>query len=238
MSIRAHAPDGPSLLLTKPLLAAVAAAALSFGAHAQSANTPIKVGFMLPYTGTYASLGNMIENGFKLYVDEQGGKLAGREIQYFKVDDESEPSKATDNVNKLIKRDNVDVLVGTVHSGVALAMAKAAKENNTLLIIPNAGADAITGPMCGANIVRSSFSNWQPAYAMGKVAASRGWKKAVVISWDNAAGKESNGGFAEAFTAGVGQIAKELYLPFPKVEFQPLLTEIASRALSDRVLQP
>ena len=74
---------------------------------------------MLPYTGTYAALGNAIENGFKLYVQEQGGKLGGREIQYFKVDDESEPSKATDNVNKLIKRDNVDVLVGTVHSGVA-----------------------------------------------------------------------------------------------------------------------
>ena len=85
---------------------------------------PIKVGLMLPYTGTFAALGNAIENGFKLYVQEQGGKLGGREIQYFKVDDESDPSKATDNVNKLIKRDNVDVLVGTVHSGVALAMAQ------------------------------------------------------------------------------------------------------------------
>src|SRR5678815_5902982 len=85
----------------------------------------------LPYSGTYAALGTAIENGFRLYVQEQGGKLGGREVQYFKVDDESEPPKATDNVNKLIKRDNVDVLVGTVHSGVALAMAKAAKDNNT-----------------------------------------------------------------------------------------------------------
>ncbi len=129
---------------------------------------------MLPYSGTYAALGNAIENGFKLYVDEQGGKLGGREIEYVKVDDESEPSKATDNVNKLIKRDNVDVLVGTVHSGVALAMAKAAKDSNTLLIVPNAGADAVTGPMCAPNIFRSSFSNWQPAYAMGEVAAQEG----------------------------------------------------------------
>ncbi len=40
---------------------------------------------------------------------EQGGKLAGREIEFVKVDDESDPAKATDNVNKLIKRDNVDV---------------------------------------------------------------------------------------------------------------------------------
>ena len=85
---------------------------------------------MLPATGTYAALGDMIEKGFKLHVQEQGGKLAGREIQYFKVDDESDPSKATDNVNKLIKRDNVDVLVGTVHSGVALAMASGEGEQH------------------------------------------------------------------------------------------------------------
>jgi len=212
----------------KTTLLAAALATCAFSVSAQNA-APIKVGFMLPYTGTYASLGNMIESGFKLYVQEQGGKLAGREIQYFKVDDESEPSKATDNVNKLIKRDNVDVLVGTVHSGVALAMAKAAKDNNTLLIIPNAGADAITGPMCGANIVRSSFSNWQPAFAMGKVAAEKGAKKAITITWNYAAGAESVKGFREAFEKGGGAVVKDLNLPFPGVEFQALLTEIAAQ---------
>jgi branched-chain amino acid transport system substrate-binding protein len=210
------------------LAAASTLAFVTFGAHAQAGGA-IKVGFMLPYTGTYASLGNMIESGFKLYVQEQGGKLGGREIQYFKVDDESEPSKATDNVNKLIKRDQVDVLVGTVHSGVALAIAKAAKESNTLLIIPNAGADAITGPLCGPNIVRSSFSNWQPAYAMGKVAAEKGHKKAITITWNYAAGSESVKGFAEAFEKGGGKVVKELNLPFPGVEFQALLTEIAAQ---------
>ena len=212
----------------RTLGAAAAALALSSMVQAQTA-APIKVGFMLPYTGTFAALGNMIENGFKLYVQEQGGKLAGREIQYFKVDDESEPSKAADNVGKLIKRDQVDVLVGTVHSGVALGMAKAAKDNNTLLIIPNAGADAITGPLCASNIVRSSFSNWQPAFAMGKVAAEKGHKKAITITWNYAAGNESVKGFTEAFEKGGGKVVKELNLPFPGVEFQALLTDIASQ---------
>jgi branched-chain amino acid transport system substrate-binding protein len=196
---------------------------------AQAQQAPIKVGLMLPYTGTFAALGNMIENGFKLYVQEQGGKLSGREIQYFKVDDESDPSKATDNVNKLIKRDNVDVIVGTVHSGVALAMAKAAKENNTLLIVPNAGADAITGPMCGPNIVRSSFSNWQPGYSTGVVAAQKGYKRAMTITWTYAAGQETVKGFTEAFEKGGGKVVKDLNLPFPNVEFQALLTEIAAQ---------
>jgi branched-chain amino acid transport system substrate-binding protein len=209
------------------LYAALAAltAAATFDAHSQA---KIKVGLMLPYSGTYAALGTAIENGFKLYVAEQGGKLGGREIEYFKVDDESDPSKATDNTNKLVKRDNVDVLVGTVHSGVVMAMAKVAKDNDTLLIIPNAGAVAVTGPMCAQNIFRSSFSNWQPGYAMGEVAAQKGFKKAVTITWKYAAGDESVGGFKEAFEKGGGQVVKELSLPFPNVEFQPLLTEIAS----------
>jgi branched-chain amino acid transport system substrate-binding protein len=204
------------------LIAALLAAS---GAQAQA---KLKVGLMLPATGTYAQLGTAIENGFRLYVAEHGGKLGGRDIEFVKVDDESDPAKATDNVNKLIKRDNVDVLVGSVHSGVAMAMAKVAKDTGTLLIVPNAGADAVTGPMCAPNIFRSSFSNWQPGYAMGDVMAKKGHKKVVTITWKYAAGDESVNGFKEGFEKNGGKVDKQLTLPFPNVEFQALLTEIAA----------
>lgn len=215
----------------KPLFTALAIAALAATTSSPvlAQGAPIKVGLMLPATGTFAALGDAIEKGFKLHVQEQGGKLAGREVQYFKVDDESDPAKATDNVNKLIKRDQVDVLVGTVHSGVALAMARAARDSNTLLIVPNAGADAITGAQCAPNIFRSSFSNWQPGYAAGVVAAGKGYKRAMSITWNYAAGNEAVKGFTEGFEKGGGKLLKELSLPFPGVEFQALLTEIAAQ---------
>jgi branched-chain amino acid transport system substrate-binding protein len=206
----------------------VAASALTAMPVKAQTTGKLKVGLMLPATGTFAALGTAIENGFRLYVTEQGGKLGGREIEFVKVDDESDPAKATDNVNKLVKRDNVDVLVGTVHSGVAMAMAKVAKDTGTLLIVPNAGADAVTGAMCAPNIFRSSFSNWQPGYAMGEVVAKRGHKKVVTITWKYAAGDESVRGFKEAFEKSGGKVVKELNLPFPNVEFQALLTEIAA----------
>ncbi len=213
--------------LTRLALVALAFGCASGIGNAQQAK--LKVGLMLPYSGTFTALGVAIENGFKLSVEQQGGKLGGREIEYVKVDDESDPAKATDNVNKLIKRDNVDVIVGTVHSGVAMAMAKAAKESGTVLIVPNAGADAVTGPMCAQNIFRSSFSNWQPAFAMGEVAAKQEKKKtAITITWKYAAGDESVGGFKEGFEKSGGKVVKELNVPFPNVEFQALLTEIAA----------
>lgn len=49
-------------------------------------------------------------------------------------------------------------LVGSVHSGVAMAMARVAKDSGTILIVPNARADAVTGSMCAPNICRSSLS--------------------------------------------------------------------------------
>jgi branched-chain amino acid transport system substrate-binding protein len=208
------------------------AVAMSFAPLVQAqaqAQPPLKVGLMLPYTGTFTALGNMIEMGFRLYVQEQGGKLGGREIQYVKVDDESNPSKATDNVNRLIRRDNVDVIIGTVHSGVALAMARAAKESNTLLIVPTAGAGAITGPMCAPNIFRSSLSNWQASYATGMAAAQKGYKRAMTVTWNFTAGQEMVKGFNEAFAKGGGKVIKDLAVPFPSVEFQAMLTEIAGQ---------
>ena len=104
-----------------------------------------------------------------------------------------------------------------------------AQHTKTLLIIPNAGADVITGPLCAPNIFRTSFTNWQPAYAMGKVAAERGHKKAITITWNYAAGTESAKGFAEGFEKGGGKVEQNLTLPFPNVEYQALLTQIASQ---------
>jgi len=189
---------------------------------------PLKVGLMLPYTGTYAALGNAITNAFKLYVAEKGGKLAGRDIEYVVLDDESEPAKAVDNANRIVNRDKVDVLVGTVHSGVQAGMVKVARESGVLSIIPNAGFGAATGALCARNIFRTSFSNWQTIHALGKVMWDKGHKTAAWITHKYAAGEEMFGGFKEGYEKVGGRIVKDLWLPFPNVEFQALITEIAA----------
>ena len=188
----------------------------------------IKVGFMLPYSGTYARLGEAITNGFKLAVEQNGGTIGGVKVRYFTVDSEADPAKAPENTNRLLKRDDVDVLVGPVHSGVAIGMAKIAGGSDALLIVPNAGADQITGPLCAPNIFRTSFSNWQPGYGTGAMMARDGYKTAVTLTWKYAAGEQQVNGFKEAFEKGGGKVIRDLTLPFPQVEFQPYLTEIAS----------
>ncbi len=209
-------------------LIGAASTGLLLPAMARAQGGKIRVGLMLPYTGTFAQLGVAIENGFRLAIDEQGGKLGGREIEYFKVDDESEPSKGIENANKLVQRDKVDVLVGTVHSGVQMGIHKVARDSGVLSLIPNAGVHIATRAQCAPNVFRTSFTNSQPTRALGAAMVAKGHKKAVWITWKYAAGDEAFEGFKEGYTAAGGTIIKELGLPFPNVEFQALLTEIAA----------
>lgn len=101
---------------------------------ARAQSDKVRVGFMLPYTGAFAPLGVAIENGFRMALGEQGGKLGGREVEFFKVDDESNPPKGVENATRLVQRDKVDVLIGTVHSGVQLGICFVAQSSPAKLV--------------------------------------------------------------------------------------------------------
>lgn len=195
---------------------------------ARAQSEKVRVGLMLPYTGAFAPLGVAIENGFRMALSEQGGKLGGREIEFFKVDDESNPAKGIENATRLVQRDKVDVLIGTVHSGVQMGIHKVARDSGVLNLIPNAGVHIATRAQCAPNVFRTSFTNSQPTLALGKAMVANGHKKAVWITYSYAAGDEAFEGFEQSYTAAGGTIMKKLSLPFPGMEFQALLTEIAS----------
>lgn len=187
----------------------------------------LRVGLMLPFTGTFAQLGTSNSNGFRMAIQERGGKLGGREVEFVTVDDEAEPSKAIENANKLVQKERVDVLVGTVHSGVQMGVQKVARESGVLNIICNAGLHAATRELCAPNIFRSSFSNSQASFPLGHALVARGLKKVVWITWKYAAGDESFEGFDEGYRKAGGSIIKSIGVPFPSVEFQAQLSEIA-----------
>src|SRR5437868_3233620 len=218
-------------LSRRAVLAAASAAAASAVLPRRSfaaSKAKIKIGLLLPYSGTYASLGNNITDAMKLAATEHKNKLAGREIEWVAVDDESDPAKAPANVNKLVVGDKVDILTGPVHSGVAMAMMQIVRQEKTLTIVTNAGAQAVTGQLCAPNVFRTSFSNWQTSYPCADVVLKDGRKKAVLMFWNYSFGQESMAAFKEGFTKGGGTIVKEIPVPFPTTEFQANLSEIAA----------
>src|ERR1039458_9297192 len=74
-----------------------AGAASAFGSYVRPSyaqSGALRIGVLLPFSGTYAPLGEAIMHSLELYTNLHGGKLAGRDISFVKVEDYSAPPTA------------------------------------------------------------------------------------------------------------------------------------------------
>jgi len=219
----------PALTRRQFVLGTSAAAAVAAGpwvrrSHAQGA--PVKIGLVLPYTGVYAVLGESITQGMELAFARENWTVAGRKIEMIKEDDEMKPPVGIRKTEKLIDSDKVDILTGPVHSGILMGMRDKVHSSKTILIVSNAGADAISRDRCSKWIFRASFSNWQPNAPMGPWVANHVSKEVFIAAPNYQAGKDQLGAFKETFVPAGGKIIGEDYPKLGETDYAPYLTKI------------
>jgi len=188
---------------------------------------PIKIGTVLSYSGVYAAIGEEITNAMELAFAEVGGAIDGRPLQVIRGDSETKPNVALAKATELVKSENVDILVGPVASPEAMAMRDFVTASKVPLIIPNAGANVVTGAKCSPYVIRLSFSNDQFVRPMGKWLFDHGVKTAFLLAPDYAAGHELMDGFKAPYTKVGGKIVGEEYTPFGQTkDFGPYLAKV------------
>src|SRR5262252_6351742 len=193
-------------------------------AHGQSG--PLKVGLVLPYTGVYAVLGESITQGMELVFARENWTVAGRKVEMIKEDDEMKPPVGIRKTEKLIDADKVDILTGPVHSGILMGMRDKVHSSKTILIVSNAGADAISRERCSRWIFRTSFSNWQPNQPMGAWVAKNVSKDVFITAPNYQAGKDQLEAFKETFVPAGGKLVGEDYPKLGETDYAPYLTKI------------
>jgi branched-chain amino acid transport system substrate-binding protein len=190
---------------------------------------PIKIGYLAPYVGVFAKFGSDLRDGFKLYLEEVGNKVAGRQIVFIDEDDEGKPEVGLVKAKKLVEKDRVNILAGIISSGVAYAVRDYVTEKKIPLVITNAGATKLTQEQRSPFIFRTSFANGQQDRAGGWYAyAKMGARKVIMIGSDYAAGHEKGDGFKKTFTFMGGEIIEEIYPPLGTNDFAPYLAKIAN----------
>ena len=156
-------------------------AALTFAASAGFAADAIKVGFVDTYTGPATAYTNDVLDGFKLEIGKinaKGGVL-GRKIEFLTRDDKYKPDVGLTMAKELVLKENVDLLVGTISSAVALAVSDLAKKEKVPFIVTYAKSDKITGEK-GHRYVFSMNENSEMA---GRAAAKGLAKKPYTKYW-------------------------------------------------------
>lgn len=207
-------------------LAAAGTAMGPWGRRAGAQSGPIKIGVVLPYTGVYAVLGESITQGMELVFARENWTVAGRKIEMIKEDDEMQPPVGVRKTEKLIDSDKVDILTGPVHSGILMGMRDKVHNSKTILIVSNAGADAISRGRCSKWIFRTSFSNWQPCQPMGGWVAKNVSKDVFLTAPNYQAGKDMMNAFKETFVPAGGKVVDEDYPKLGETDYAPYLTKI------------
>jgi branched-chain amino acid transport system substrate-binding protein len=212
--------------LTGASAAAAGVAAGPWVLPARAQGGPIKIGLVLPYTGVYAVLGESITQAMELVFAREGNKVAGRDIVMIKEDDEMQPPVGIRKTEKLIESDKVDILTGPVHSGILMGMRDKVHNSKTILVVSNAGADAISRERCSKWIFRASFSNWQPNQPMGGWVAKHVAKEVFCVAPNYQAGKDMMNAFKETFGPAGGKVVAEDYPKLGETDYAPVLTKI------------
>ncbi|MFZ5587116.1 MAG: ABC transporter substrate-binding protein [Thermodesulfobacteriota bacterium] len=130
----------------KLALALALAALLALGAGGALAADTIKVGVVLPLTGSQAKFGEIEKNSFMLALEEinAAGGVNGKKIELVMEDDTGKPDVGRSAIEKLITQDQVAVITGGYASNVTYAMAPVAQQRKVPFVVVTGSDDKIT----------------------------------------------------------------------------------------------
>lgn len=191
-----------------------------------SSGDAIRVGVLAPTTGTVASSGQDMLDGWNLYWRQQGERVAGREVQTLHEDTAGDPSIGLNKARRLVGRD-VDMIVGPLLANVGLAVAEEMSRENVPLLLPIVSADDLTQRAALPTVIRTAgWTSSQTTHPLGKWAYDQGYRRVVTLCTDYAFGHESCGGFVNTFTDEGGQIVEQLWHPLGTQDFSTFIAQI------------
>lgn len=189
------------------------------------AGAPVPVAIITSQTGPLAAYGDAYINGFEAgldYATDGTGTVDGRELDISYLDDAGDADKAVSLAKDVIGQ-GTQIIAGTASSGIALALAEQAAQNEILYIAGPAAADAITG--VNEFTFRSGRQTYQDVATAGTFIGSPDGKTVTVFAQDNAFGQGNVAG-VDAVLGAQGATVTSVLVPEDATEFTPFAQQV------------
>src|SRR5262245_65878506 len=148
----------------RQFLIAMTGAAAATAVRPESAPVPIRIGYFGPLTGNFSQTGKDMTDGFMLFWEEVGNKVAGREVKVIVEDSDPEPTGALTKVRRLVEQEKVHTVAGGLLAATGYALAPYLEQNKIPTIYPVMAPDDITQRKPVRWIVRTSFTSSQATH--------------------------------------------------------------------------
>lgn len=186
---------------------------------------PVKIAMLTSQTGPLAAYGEAYTAGFEAgldYATDGTGTVDGRELDIEWADDQGNPDTAISKAKDFIGQ-GYEILAGTASSGISMALAEQAEQNQILFISGPAAADSITG--INDYTFRSGRQTYQDVATAGTFIGDPTAQKVIVFAQDTAFGQGNLAG-VEAVLGGQGAEVEGVLVAEDATEFTPFAQQI------------
>ena len=171
---------------------------------------PIKIGTLIDATGDLAVFGPPIvlaTDLAALLINEAGG-IDGRQIEMVHRDSGTSPQIATDAASALVNIDGVEAIVGSLSSGVTLAVAESVTiPNGAVLVSPASTSPAISSLDDNDLVFRTTVSDAFQGVILAQLANELGYENVATMYINNAYGEGLSTVFSETFESLGGTVS-------------------------------
>jgi len=203
------------------VVAAAAVAALPWRAESQPRQ--LKVGFVSTLSGGGAALGTDVLDAFNLALRHLGGRLGGLPVEVVVADDQLNPDVARTAVERMLRRDRVDLVTGIIFSNVLLAVGDLVFQSGVFYISPNAGPAEYAGEQCNALYLNVAWQNDNMHEAMGHYATLKAYETAFILAPNYPAGRDALNGFKRFYK---GRVVNEVYTRLGQLDYSAEIAQI------------
>src|SRR6266851_9325378 len=204
----------------------LSAAALGIPVIAHAQTEPIRVGLVTVKTGPLASGGIDMERALTQFLRERNNTLAGRKVELFVADSAGVPAQARTKLQELVERNKIQVMIGPLAAGEALAADDyiRAQQLPTLSV---AAAEDLTQRNPNLWFVRATSTSSQSAHALADYCAKTlKYKRMAVMADDIAYGHEMCAGFQRVFEDAGGKIVQKLFSPLTVPDYGTYIAQL------------
>jgi len=211
----------------RQFLLAMSGAAAAAAVRPARAADPIRIGYFGPLTGNFSQTGKDMTDGFNLFWEEVGNKVAGREVKVIVEDSDPEPTGALTKVRRLVEQEKVHTLAGGLLAATGYALAPYIEQNKIPTVYPVTAPDDITQRKPVRWVVRTSFTSSQATHPLGDYAFKQlKLRRMATISMDYAFGWETNAGFQRVFEELGGKVVQRIWTPLIIQDYAPYLASL------------
>jgi branched-chain amino acid transport system substrate-binding protein len=212
-----------------PRLAITAAAFLLMWNPAFSQDKSIKIGNLNDMSSLYADLGGPGSTiAAQMAVEDSGLTGKGWKIEVIGADHQNKPDIGANIARQWYDVENVDVIVDTPNSGVALAVNQVTKDKNRVFLNSGAASSDLTGKACSPNTVHWTYDTYALANTTGKAVVKSGGDTWFFITADYAFGHALERDTEAVILANGGKVLGKVRHPLNTADFSSFLLQAQS----------